>query len=74
MDKTPEYYKAKLKEVDVSDGVNKEEAIIIAQNHLLEHGLEKKCSLSRPRIGDSAFKVEASVSAEVRLAGSMPAR
>lgn len=31
-----DYYREKLKEVDVSDGVSKEEAIIIAQNYVID--------------------------------------
>lgn len=37
--------KEKMKTVDFSDGVSKEEAIIIAQNHLLETEWGKSCDL-----------------------------
>lgn len=37
--------KEKLKQVDISDGVSKEEAIIIAQNHMIDEGIEKTCDL-----------------------------
>jgi len=54
---SPENYRSRLKAVDPSDGVNKEEAIIIAQNHLLDVG-ENGCLLSRPSVRDSHFTVD----------------
>lgn len=35
-DRTYDYYRDKLKEVDVSDGVSREEAIVIAQNYVID--------------------------------------
>lgn len=47
-DKPSDYYKMKLKEVNVSDGVNKEEAILIAQNALIEEGIGDDYRISAP--------------------------
>ena len=55
---TPEQYKARLKTVDLSDGVSKEEAIIIAQNHLIDGGADKEVSLSRPSVKNSDFTLD----------------
>ncbi len=54
MKQPPEYYRAQLQRINLSDGVSKEEAIIIAQNYLLDVG-EKGCALSRPSVKDSSF-------------------
>ena len=47
-------YKAQIKEkfknIDLSDGVNKEEAIIIAQNHIIEENLDKIYDLRSAKI------------------------
>ena len=42
--------KEKFKEIDLSDGVSKEEAIVIAQNALIENGGDKDCILSSAKI------------------------
>ena len=47
-------YKAQIKEkfknIDLSDGVDKEEAIIIAQNHIIEENLDKVYDLRSANI------------------------
>ena len=58
MDRSPDYYRARLKEVDLTDGVNKEEAIIIAQNYLIEQGYfwkgsQKEIAIEKPKVDDS---------------------
>ncbi|MDP3722678.1 MAG: hypothetical protein Q8R91_04175 [Candidatus Omnitrophota bacterium] len=53
-----ENYRSRLKAVDPSDGINKEEAIIIAQNHLIEGGADKEVALSKPSVEDSRFTVD----------------
>jgi hypothetical protein len=54
---SPEDYRNKLKAVDSSDGISKEEAIIIAQNNLIDDGTDKEVSLSSPSVKDSHFTV-----------------
>lgn len=44
--------KEKFKQIDLSDGASKEEAIIIAQNHLIENGLSKDYVVTRPKVAD----------------------
>lgn len=46
--------KGKFKQLDLSDGVSKEEAGIIAQNYLIEQELDKKYSLTKPNIEDES--------------------
>lgn len=53
MGEKPDYktqLKEKLKQVDIADGVNKEEAIIIAQNYLIDNGLDNLLVISKPKI------------------------
>ena len=50
-EKPLDYYKEKLKEVNISDGVNKEEAIILAQNYIVnDEELKSMCNVHKPRI------------------------
>ena len=54
-----DYYREKLKEVSISDGVSKEEAIIIAQNYIIdkiEEGEDfyKKLGISKPEFSDDS--------------------
>lgn len=42
--------KAKLRNIDISDGVNQKEAIIIAQNYLIDEGLDKICAISTGKV------------------------
>jgi hypothetical protein len=42
----------KFKQLDLSVGVNEAAAVIIAQNHLIEQGLDKKYNLLKPKIED----------------------
>ncbi len=53
MKRTPDDYKAQLKAVDRSDGISKEEAIIIAQNYLVDQKADKKFAITRPRVSES---------------------
>ena len=57
MGERPDYkiqIKEKLKEVDFSDGVSKEEAIIIAQNYLLEKKVKlENMNFIKPKVGES---------------------
>lgn len=39
--------------IDLSDGVNKEEAIILAKNYLIQKGLEKNVIISKPKVRES---------------------
>lgn len=55
---TPEQCKTRLKTIDLSDGISKEEAIIIAQNYSIDEGSEKFYILSRPSVKDSSFTVD----------------
>lgn len=52
-------YKAEIKEkyrqINLSDGVSKEEAIIIAQNYLIDEGLDKNYIISKPTVEDFEF-------------------
>lgn len=46
----------KFKEVNIADGVSKEEAIIIAQSHVIENGFElKDISILKPDAGKSGL-------------------
>ena len=58
MVKSPDYYRAKLQQVNFSDGISKEEAIIIAQNYLIEQGYfekgsQKEIAIGKPKVSDS---------------------
>lgn len=53
MKQSPDDYRAQLQRIDLSDGVSKEEAIIIAQNYLIGEKADKEFVLSRPRVSDS---------------------
>ena len=55
MGKSPDYYRAKLQQIDLSDGVSKEEAIIIAQNYLIDEKADGVFAITKPRIEDSAL-------------------
>lgn len=46
------YYKEKLKEINKSDGISREEAIIIAQNYAIEQGLDKDYIITNPTVKD----------------------
>ena len=52
---SPEDYRSKLKSVSPSDGVSKDEAIIIAQNHLIENGYKDGYAISSPSVGNSSL-------------------
>ena len=59
MGEKPDYkavIKEKLKEVDIADGVSKEEAIILAQNYLLSENLDKILIVSKPHVKNYPFK------------------
>ena len=58
MAKSADDYRAQLKHIDLSDGVSKEEAIIIAQNNLIDDGTDKEVSLSRPSVKNSDFTLD----------------
>jgi len=58
MAKSHDDYRAKLHHIDRTDGISKEEAIIIAQNHLIEGGTDKEVALSKPSVEDSRFTVD----------------
>ena len=53
MKQSPEYYRAQLQRINLSDGVSKEEAIVIAQNYLIDQEADKDFALSRPKVRDS---------------------
>lgn len=60
MGERPDYkteIREKLKHVDTSDGVNEEEAIIIAQNDLItrDENVDKFCILSKPTVIESPY-------------------
>lgn len=59
MEARPNYkerIKEKYKNIDLSDGVNKEEAIIIAQNYLIKEGLDKKCNIATTEVVGDLYK------------------
>lgn len=61
MAKGPDYkavIQEKFKQLDLSDGVSKEEAIIIAQNYLIEQELDKKYVLRKPEVDERDFGTE----------------
>ena len=58
MAKSSDYYRAQLQQVNLTDGVSKEEAIIIAQNNLIDDGTDKSCVLSRSSVKDTGFTVD----------------
>ena len=55
MKKTPDFYRAQLQRIDLSDGVSEEEAVIIAQNYLLENGYKDGYIISSPSVGTSSL-------------------
>jgi len=44
--------------IDLSDGVNKEEAIILAKNYLMQKGLEKNVVMLKPKVKESRLVKE----------------
>ncbi len=55
-----DYYREKLKEVNISDGVSKEEAIIIAQNYVIDmieknDDFFKKLGISKPQLSEDPW-------------------
>jgi len=53
-EKPLDYYREKLKEVNIFDGVSKEEAIILAQNHIVDdEELRTMCIVQKPKIDES---------------------
>lgn len=46
-------YKTRLKEINITDGVDGKEAIIIAQNYLIGERLDKNCIIFWPKAKDS---------------------
>ena len=58
MAKSSDYYRAQLRQIDFSDGVSKDEAIVIAQNHLIDGGADEEVLLSKPSVEDSRFTVD----------------
>ncbi len=58
-----DYYREKLKEVDLSDGVSEYEAIIIAQNYVINgiengEGFYKKLGISKAKISEDHWDIE----------------
>lgn len=49
--------KEKFKQLDLSDGVDKKEAVIIAQNHAIEQGWDKDYNISKPIVKDFKNKL-----------------
>ena len=45
----------KYKKIDLSDGINKEEAIMIAQNYLIEKGIDKDCIIAKTKVMDKEW-------------------
>lgn len=57
------YYRERLKEVNVSDGVSEEEAIIIAQNYIIDaiergEDFPKKLGLSKAQISTDPYDIK----------------
>jgi hypothetical protein len=68
MAKEPDYkveIQEKFKQLDLSEGVNKEEAIIIAQNYLIEQGWDKDYIIAKPIVKDFRNKLYGSEEWEV---------
>ena len=55
MAKSSDDYRAQLKHVDLSDGVSKDEATIIAQNYLLDNNYKDGYVISHPSVGSSSL-------------------
>lgn len=58
MGESPNYkveIKEKYKQLNLSDGVTKEEAIIIAQNYMIEERLDKSYAILKPAVEDFEF-------------------
>lgn len=55
----------KFKQIDLSDGVTKEEAVIIAQNHAIDQGWDKDYIVARPIAKDFKNKLYGSEEWEV---------
>lgn len=59
MAEKPDYkteIREKFKQIDLSDGASKEEATIIAQNYIIEEGLDKKYILTKLDIEESGLE------------------
>lgn len=50
--------KAKMEKIDIYNGVSKKEAIIIAQNYLVDNGLDDLLVVSKPSVENSSIKEE----------------
>lgn len=58
MGQKPDYkteIKEKYKQLNLSDGVSKEEAIVIAQNYMIDEGLDKSYVILKPAVEDFEF-------------------
>ena len=49
----PRPYRAQRTQVNVADGVDQREAIILAQNYLLDEGYNHSYVISKPQVGES---------------------
>lgn len=45
-------------QVDLSDGVNKEEAVILAKNYIMQKGLEKNMIVLKPKVKENSLVKE----------------
>jgi len=59
MGEKPDYkteIQEKYRQLNLSDGVSKEEAIIIAQNYMIEEGFDRRYILMKPNVEESGFE------------------
>jgi hypothetical protein len=52
-----EQIKQKLVNINLSDGISEEEAIIIAQNYIIDKGIDKDCLLDKPKVTDKGWSI-----------------
>jgi len=49
--------KEKMKVINISDGVSREEAIIIAQNYLIDKGINNDCIIAKPQVIEKGWSI-----------------
>lgn len=54
MEKSPDHDKAQPQQVNTSDGISKEEAVIVAKKYLVEKGYREGYVISKPTVTESS--------------------
>ena len=60
MGEKPDYkeqIKQQFKNMDSSGGITKGDAVVIAQNYIVDKGIDKNCVITRPKITDKGWSI-----------------